>query len=195
MTFKDDEPIMELELKVEGAFNFDPIEYDPNYEEQPTADVNLLSNGYFNTNRGGWYARQGQWFRVGNDGRTSPGCVRIDCDDGAEYLESHKMGVDPGATINLTAWMKHQEVNVTGSIDPPNNGFWIGVTEYYNGGEVNPLTWVAGDLFPSGTAGWTEIAGSHIVSSEGVNEITMTLCVTAIAGGIAFWDDVKVTVG
>ena len=75
MTFKDNEPTVELELKVEGAFNYDPITYDPNWEEQPVEDHNMLINGYFNKSTVGWKRIYGQWFRVASFGHTSIGSI------------------------------------------------------------------------------------------------------------------------
>lgn len=192
ISFKADEPLIEIELKVEGAFNFDPIDYDPNYEEQPTEDINLLTNGYFDTNLAGWRRVQGQWFRVSNVGRELAGSVRIDCDDFGEYFESHKISVNGGDSFDVSAWVMHQDVVVDTGSDPPNTGFGIAVREYYNGGLVNDWIWLDGDPYPVGTTGWTQLAGTHVVSAIGVNEITVGLCVTEIASGIAFWDDVRV---
>lgn len=68
---------MELQLKVEGAFNYDPIDYDPTGGET-TLPANKLHNGYFTDNIGYWARVAGAWIRVATgDSRPTAAFVLI----------------------------------------------------------------------------------------------------------------------
>lgn len=206
MTIKANEPLIELGLKVEGAFNYDPILYDPNYEEQPTEDLNLLVNGYFSRNMSGWSTIHGQWFRVTQDGYSEPGCVRVDCDDydssvgyNTEYLESHKVSVNPGDIINLSAFVKRESITLQAGINVAEDGIFIMVKPYRLGALIGLPVEDGGAkkmgmlAHPEGTGPWTEVSGSYTVPLSGaVDQISVTLCVTKVASGITWWDDVRI---
>ena len=193
MTFKDGEPLVELQLKTEGAFNYDPITYDPNYAVQPTEDLNLLANGYFGKSMSGWITKHGQWFRVTSDGRTDPGSVRVDCDDAQELLESHKISVDPNATYSVSAWVKRQTIALAGGYNASVDGISVYVQPYFNGGVMGSPVQIARIANPEGTGPWTELTNTVTIAANGtVNEISVQLSVTKVSGGITWWDDVKV---
>lgn len=192
ITIKQDEPFMELGLKVEGAFNYDPIYYDPNYDSNPVADKNLLSNGYFTNNLAGWYRTKGAWIRVATAGYTNPGCVRIDCDDNGEELKSEKIFVIPGETFTIQAAVRYQDITDSGS--PPWT-FAIGLDHYKDGGEVGVMELID-TYYHTGTGGYTILSGTWSVPPIGtldMNEISVSLLVNdGVTGGLAFWDDVRI---
>ena len=209
ITYKNDDPIVEIGLKVEGAFNYDPIEYDPNYAEplKPT-DLNLLSNGYFSNNVTGWVTIHGQWFRATQEGRTDAGSLRVDCDDyipslgyNAEIIESHKVSINPGSTYNISAWVKRQSIVSQAGANNAVDGIWLKVQPYQKGSAqfaLAPETYaiggvkrVAGLANPEGTVTWTELKGSYVAPSN-ADQISVSLCVTRVSSGITWWDDVKV---
>lgn len=194
ITFKANEILVDVGLKVEGAFNYDPIQYDPDYEDQPTEDLNMLANGYFSKNLAGWSTRAGQWFRVTQEGYVSPGSVRVDCDDaGGESFESHKVGVNPGANYKVSVWVKRQTIVTQAGINPATEGIYIAVNPYKNGALVGIPVHVAGLPSPGGTGPWTELTGTVSIPSDGtVNEISLLLRVSKVDNGITWWDDAKV---
>lgn len=183
INIKDGEPFMELGLKVEGAFNYDPIEYDPDYDEEPTEDPNLLTNGYFGSNMSGWKSNRGQWIRTSQVqyGDTG-GAVRIDCDDNGEELESHKVVVTPGETVRLSCVVRYSEVTSTDAVP----GFLLRAGSYNSGGFVS-VTTVDYVNDPEGAAGWQILEGDFVVP-VGTNEVTLRMTVDAsVTGGIAYW--------
>ncbi len=198
MTFKDDSPLVELGLKVEGAFNYDPITYDPNWEEEPVEDKNLLINGYFNKSTVGWKRLTGQWMRVASMGRSSVGCMRVDCDDTTELFESHKVAVNPNSSYSLSAWVKRQEIEPKAGMNPAYDGLWIAVKGYLDGALVIDRTMVDSLPYPAGTGGWSQLSGT--ITTPGldefdnplVNEISIVLSVSQIHDGVAWWDDVRI---
>lgn len=192
ITIKNDEPLIELGLKVEGAFNYDPIEYDPDYDANPTLDLNLLSNGYFTKSLAGWYRVKGSWIRVATAGYTGEGCVRIDCDDNGEELKSEKVFVIHGETLYIQAVVRFQDITVTGT--PPWT-FAIGLRHYKDGGEKGSLE-IIDTYFHTGTGGYTILSGTWSVpdiTTLDMNEISLSLLVNDnVTGGVAFWDDARI---
>lgn len=197
MTFKDG-PAVELGLRVEGAFNYDPITYDPNWEEQPVVDNNMLINGYFNKNTTGWKRIWGQWFRVASFGHTSIGSVRVDTDDVNHFFESHKVGVDPNSSYKFEAWVRRQEVVFQAGTNPAVDGIFIAVKGYKKGAMVIDRTRIVGLSNPEGVGGWTELSGW--ITTPGldendepfIDEVSIVLCITRATDGIVWWDDVRI---
>ena len=176
-------------MKVEGAFNYDPIDYNPDWEEQPTEDPNRLSNGYFTKSLSGWYSRKGQWFRVATSGYSGDGCVRVDCDDNGERFESEKVLVTAGETVHVQAAVRWHEIEVNGN---PPWSFAIGVTPYFNGGNPGTMT-IIDSIDLDGVGPFTVMDGNYVVPGSGVNEISLSLIVNdAVDDGIAFWDDARI---
>lgn len=198
MTFKDNEPIVELGLRVEGAFNYDPITYDPNYAEQPTSDLNLLTNGYFSSSTAGWYQVRGQWFRIATLGYNENGCIRVDCDDDEEFLESHKVNVTPGKQYKFSAWVKREDMVFNAGNNSSVDGIYIAVKGYTNGTAVTTPARIDGIDNPDGTGPWKELKGYVTIPSQDVsvlgkmNQVTMWLCVTNVVGGKTWWDGVRI---
>lgn len=194
ITIKDNDPVVELGLKVEGAFNYDPIDYDPNYDSNPTADPNKLANGYFNSGAGltGWTRLTGQWLHTSSDGYTNPGAVYVYCDDGTEFLESHRVAINPGQTMDISGWVKRQTVAFMASTNFNNDGIYMLVKGYKYGGLVTSQR-LAGLANPAGTGPWTKISGSYTAPINGdVNEISVVLCASRVTSGVMTWDDIKV---
>jgi len=188
ITMNDGNPQIELGLKVDGAFNYDPIDYDPDWVQEPTKDLNMLSNGYFKLSLAGWYMRKGQWIRMAIQGYKTDGCVRIDCDDRGEELESEKVVVAEGDIVNFSAWVRFQTITVSGT---PSYTFGIATNTYNSGGAISKKNLI-GSFYEIGTGGYKEIRGSYTVPM-GVDEVSISLIVNdSVTSGIAFWDDVRI---
>ena len=188
ITMKNDEPTIELGLKCEGAFNYDPIDFDPDSGATPVEDPNMLMNGYFGKNLAGWYSKRGSWIRVATSGYSGDGCVRIDCDDQGEEFESQKVGVTVGHTYTIHAAVRMQEVTVSGT--PPYT-MGIKVTCYTDGGVIGTPTLVD-SISQVATQPYRILEGDFTVP-VGVNEITMSFMVNEnVTNGIAFWDDARI---
>lgn len=208
ITVKDDEPFVELGLKVEGAFNYDPIIYDPNYdEERAPVDPNLLSNGYFTTTTAGWYPVKGQWIRIGTEGYEGAGCVRIDCDDNGEEFRSEKITVTSGQQFEIQAVVRGENITVSGASPYT---FAISVQKYYDGavwGDPPEGPTVVDSISTTGVFPFQILSGSYTVPAYGpeapgegemsptfgTKEISLSLIVhSAVSGGVAYWDDARV---
>lgn len=193
ITFKDDATLGEVEVKAEGAFNYDPIEYDPNYDSQPTTDTNLLVNGYFEKTMTGWKRNSGEWLLTFQDGHTDPGCVYVYCDDTNEFLESHRVTVEGGKTYTISGWVKRQTVTFQAGTVFTTDGIYLAVKTYLNGGVVGTPIRLQGLTNPAGTGAWTKLSGTYTVPGNGtVNEISAVLSATKVTSGIMWWDDVRV---
>jgi hypothetical protein len=192
ISFKDDQTIAEVMLRVEGAFNYDPIEYDPNYEEEQTVDPNRLVNGYFNNTMSGWKRNAGQWIYTKQDGYTNPGCVYVYCDDINEFLESHKVSFNPGDAFNLSAWVRRENLVFQAGTNFNVDGVYLYANLYKNGGFVTGGR-VSGLTVADGTGPWTKISGSYTAPMNGtVNEISLVLSASRVTSGIMWWDDVRI---
>lgn len=175
---------IELQLKVEGAFNYDPIDYDPNYEE--SLPENKLHNGYFSSNIAYWARLAGAWIRVETMGFTSDGCVRIDMDDGYEALRSERIAVAPGETNTVEAYVRWEDVTSTAG-----PGFVLRIV-YFNSGVITEQIDIDTYDNPTGLHQWERLHG-EFTCPEGSNEFAVQLtCTSNITGGTAFWDDVLV---
>lgn len=173
---------VELGLKVEGAFNYDPIDYDPDYEEPPRP--NLLHNGFFGDSLNYWTRASGSWIRVSNKGFATAGCVRIDADGTSKVLRSEKIGVAPGDELDLTAYVTWEDVTSASG-----EGFVLRVTTTFMGG--TPVDHDIDSIdHPVGLHAWQRLEGTYTIPS-GVDEIAVKLVCTAnVTGGTAYWDDV-----
>ena len=175
---------IELQLKVEGAFNYDPIDYDPNYEE--TLPPNRLHNGYFGTNIKYWTRVAGQWIRVATEGFETDGCVRIDLDDGYEALKSERIAAEPGEINSARCYVKWQGVTSV-----PGPGFVLRIIFSKNGVMTSQLDLDSYDN-PTGIHAWERLEGTFTMP-EGSNEFAVQLTSTSnVTGGVAYWDDVVV---
>lgn len=190
ITIKDSEPLITLGVKVEGAFNYDPIEYDPNAIEQPVEDLNLVPNGYFTNSLAGWYGIGGIWFRLATIGYSGDGCVRCDAaDPGQKELRSAKISVNPGETVSVQAAVRYEEIEISGT--PPWT-YAVAVNTYLGGGIISERQIVA-SYTHDGTGPFTVLKGNFTVPATGVNEISVSLLVNAAAiHGKTWWDDVRV---
>ena len=200
IAYKEAEGLVELGLKVEGAFNYDPIEYDPDWDQQPTEDPNLLSNGYFSANLSGWKMNQGQWFRVATvtyDTKLNPnaGSVRVDCDDSGEYFESHRVPVEAGHTYTIMAAVRYQEIVIPPESVNPEDSIYITVKTYKDGGWINTYgdtIFIDGITQPQGAGGWHLLQGTYTIPTAGVgedqvNELSLELSINLVDSGITWW--------
>lgn len=192
MTYRESVGLMELGLKAEGAFNYDPIDYNPDFEEQPTEDPNRLSNGYFHQSLGGWKSLQGQWFRVSNvtyDTVYQPnaGSVRIDLDDNGEAFRSNRASVTPGEHIDLMCAVRWQEVE-----SGPTDAFQLLAFTSLNAAPVGSFVvdeWVN----PTGVHQFQLLQMLDWEVPEGINEVALQFNVTSgVDGGIAWWTYARV---
>jgi hypothetical protein len=185
----------ELETKAEGAFNYDPIEYDPDYEAQPVMDYNRIQNGYFGHSMAGWRSLQGQWFRVASvtysdDYDTWAGSARVDCDDGGERLRSHACWCLPGEELILCAAVKWADVEGSGAFE-----LWAypSLDSVYLRDDAGQVAhFVVGSVNATGTAGWHMLKMNWTVPDE-VNEIALEFHVTsAVSHGKTWWTFARV---
>lgn len=189
ISWKEGEPTMDLGLMVEGAFNYDPIDYDPD-ADVPPPDPNRLFNGYFEDNLNGWQSQRGQWFRVPTmtyDTIVNPdaGSVRVDIDDHGERLLSAKANVTAGENLKLMAAARWQEVeSTTGSIQ---------LVAYSYLDNVPVSSWVVDEhLNPNGTHGF-ELLQDDWTVPVGVNQVALMFNITStVDGGISWWTFARV---
>ena len=180
----------EVGVKVYGAFNWDPIQYDPNYINQPTADLNRLANGYFGDNLAGWVTLRGQWFRTtlkvyGTIYSSNSGSVRVDCDDAGEDFQSHVVGVTPGEKLRLQCVVMYQNFICPANVDGLQ---LLGITSI-NGDTTLGETFVVDKITgPSGNSGWNMLEMLEWTVPANINELRLQFHVDPqVGGGITWW--------
>ena len=174
--------LVELGLKVEGAWNYDPIEYNPDLEEE--LPPNLLKNGYFSSNLTHWTRVAGSWIRVATLGRENPGCVRLDPNGNNNALRSERVPVAEGDEITCRAYVRWEEI-----VASPGGAFELQLLTYESGGLVGTIVIDTIDD-PASTLTWQPLFGNYIIPA-GVNEFALQLKVNSNAtNGLSFWDDV-----
>ena len=172
---------VELTLKMEGAFNYDPIEYNPDLEEE--LPPNLLKNGFFGENLTHWTRVSGNWFRVSTSGRDNPGCVRVDL-GGAKAFKSERVTVTPGDTIKFQGYVRYEDV-----VSTAGPGFILRILTSENGEARNQID-IASIDNPTGSLSWVGLNGQYTVPAD-VNEISVQLTVApTVSNGYAVWDDI-----
>lgn len=173
--------LVELGLKMEGAFNYDPIDYDPDLEEE--LPPNMLANGFFTLNLQHWTRVTGQWLRIATLGRENPGCVRIDL-GGTLALRSERVPVTEGQILDLEGFVRWEE-----AVSAAGPGFVFKVVTSYNGGFLEQFD-IDSIEAPTGTLTWQRLNGTFTVP-VGANEVAVQLqCNSSVTAGIAFWDDI-----
>ena len=194
--YSEDKATAEIGLKVDGAFNYDPIEYDPNYDQQPTTDENRLVNGYFGSNLVGWVSQRGQWIRTNSETYetvyvSTSGSVRIDCDDHGEAFQSHVATCVPGETLRLQCVVKYNGMSCT---DEEVATFQLLAITSKNGDITLGETFVVDEIIGHpGTVGWQQLRMTEWTVPDGINEVALRFNVTNnVTGGVAWWTYARV---
>jgi hypothetical protein len=169
-----DSNLVELSLRAEGAFTYDPIFY-----EGPEA--NLISNPSFVSNLSGWTA-EGLWTRDATEGDVEPGSARITANGTVNNLISSPVPVTPGDELIPTVKAKWQSLVGTG------NKVQLLVAEFdITGTPINLIS--VGELAATGTnATFTQITGTHRTVPSGIVQARLILRVpdNAISGDAWF---------
>lgn len=189
--YDQEKGLAELGVKVEGAWNYDPIEYIPDPGNAPHYDDNRLANGYFQSNLSGWTSLQGQWIRTTLQVYTTqyannPGAVRIDLDDHGEQLVSHVAGCVAGEHLRLQCVVKYD--GMTCANESAATFQLLGVTSF-NADETVGETFVIAEIIGTpGSSGWHQLMDTDWVVPTGINEIKFIFNVTPnVTGGVAYW--------
>ena len=192
ISYMESDGLCELGLKAEGAWNYDPIEYNPDYDAEPTEDPNRLANGYFSANLAGWISLQGQWIRVATltyDTVVNPnaGSVRIDHDDEGERFLSHRAWCVAGEHLVLQAAVRWSEVE-----SGPSDAIQLVAFTSFDGDPVGSFV-VDEYVNPTGVHGWELLQNTDWVVPEGVNEVALQFTVTSgVSEGNSHWTYARV---
>lgn len=194
INYDETKGLMKLTTVVDGAFNYDPIEYLDDSSQEPVTDPNRLSNGYFSQSLNGWTSLSGQWIRdteviYQNDFDLNSASVRIDCDDGGEQFLSHRASVISGETLTVCAAVSYEDVT---SINA--ESFILrGHTSHDGDDSVGDTIEFGAVTNAQGTGGWHLLENLNWVVPEGINELSLTLiCSAAVTAGTAWWTYIRI---
>lgn len=199
ISYKEAEGIMELGLKVEGAFNYDPIEYNPDYADQPHEDPNRVYNGYFQRSTAGWKSLQGQWIRVPTEVYEThvakAGSVRCDLDDSGEAFRSNRILVTPGEHLHVECRVKWEEVDPdVPAPTTPAEFQLLGITSKDADESVGQQLIFDRYVDPQGAHGWHTLEALDWTVPDGINEVALQFNVTpGIRVGKSWWSYARLT--
>lgn len=158
--------LLELSLRAEGAFTYDPIFYDG-------PDANLISNPSFVSNLAGWEAT-GLWSRDPTLGFDAPGSARVNANGQINDLLSSRVAVVPGDELIPSAMAKW--ATLAGSGSP------IQVLVVESDADDTPVNLISvGSIAYSASGDWTTVPTAHRTVPSGIAYARLILRVTAAA--------------
>ena len=194
IAYDETKGMMKLGLMVDGAFNYDPTEYDPTASTQPITDLNRLANGYFELNLSGWTAVRGEWIRdtevvYQTEFDADSSSVRIDCDDSDDEFMSHRATVVPGETLTVCAVVQYENV-----VSANAESFILRGTTSHDGDDSVGMTIDFGSITnASGASSWNMLRTFEWVVPDGINELSLHLiCSSAVSAGTAWWSYIRI---
>lgn len=177
---------MELDLMVAGAFNYDPINYQPEYG-QALPPTTLVPNGYFENGMEHWTLAKGQWFRsttiTYQPNSEKINSVRVDCDDSGEQLVSDRFVVTPGTRMTTECRVCWQNIDSS-----PTDAFQL-VAVPWVGEVVQPSIVIAEFKHPQGTQGWQQLSNRNFVIPAGITTMAIMLNVTSGVKGAPYYPE------
>ena len=186
--YDEDKGLMELSLMVSGAFNYDPINYQPEYgaAEPPTT---LVPNGYFKDDMSNWNIIKGQWFRSTTinyqPNSEKINSARIDCDDSGESMASSLFPVTAGKRMIAECRVCWQNVDSS-----PSDSFQL-IAIPYQGAVAMPEVVLGEITQPQGTQGWQQISTKNFVIPAGANFLSIKPNVTSgVKGEVRYPEDI-----
>lgn len=195
INYDESKCLMELDVMVDGAFNYDPIEYLGDGSETPEFDPNLIYNGYFALNLNSWTALHGTWLRdtqvvYQNDFVLDSASVRTDIftSDGAEFLSS-RASVTPGQVLSVMAAVQYENV-----VSENAESFILRGTTSHDGDDSVGSTYDFGSLTNAqGVSGWNMLETVEWTVPQGINELALHLIVSsAVTAGTAWWSYIRI---
>lgn len=195
INYDESKCLMKLTVMVDGAFNYDPIEFLGDGSQTPEVDPSRLSNGYFSQSLSGWTAIHGTWFRdtqvvYQNDFDLNSASVRTDIftSDGAEFL-SHRASVTPGEVLTIVAAVKYEDV-----VSENAESFILRGTTSHDGNDSVGSTYDFGSITNAqGVAGWNILQTLEWIVPPGINELALHLIVSsAVTAGTAWWSYIRI---
>ncbi len=177
---------VELTLRAEGAFNYDPLFFDGE-------EINLLSNPGFTNNLDSWTQVSGVWSRDAGVGNLVPGSAHVAANGTEKELRSEAITIDNAddwIEVSCAVFWEDGTIPGVGITTTP-----IRIVAYgYNISDVQIGTAVVDTILnPVGTADdWQPLAGRWWLPN-GVTTVKASLIVqSTMTGGDVWFDDVRI---
>jgi hypothetical protein len=173
---------VELALRAEGAFNYDPIFFGGN-------DVNLLENGDFITNLDPWTQLTGIWSRNPSVGNRFAGSAQVTADGTLKELASELIAIDNDDDwIEATAAVRWTNATSNDGSAP----IWLAATAYDDDDNLMATPVLDSIPGPSGNSdGFQSLSGRWSLPN-GVTNVRIHLVVQPqMTGGNVNFDDIS----
>ncbi|MBI2702096.1 MAG: hypothetical protein HYX31_23755 [Mycobacterium sp.] len=180
ITVDTEKGVVQLALKAEGAFNYDPIFF-------PSGVTNIIFNSAFDLNLNGWTPTGPGWAHDPAQGANRLGSVTIHADGAHHDLMTQPYGLAPFQIFPMGVSVKCA------------NGVSAGaaiqlVAQFYDEDD-NPMSaFLVGAVSGNGQIPWTRLAG-NLLAPTGVASVAMRLHVdAAMTAGQVWFDDASIQI-
>lgn len=131
------------------------------------------------------------WFWDDNDGRTDPGCARVDALAGlSQILQSVPIPVADGQKVKAHVWVKWQSLVYTGT-----SPITLDLVRFDAGGFEVGKTTLASIVSPAASSGgdWLKIDGGEYTIPDDTTEqvVIQFRCRETVSAGSIWWDDAE----
>lgn len=180
ITVDTEKGVVQLALKAEGAFNYDPIFF-------PSGVTNIIFNSAFDLNLNGWTPTGPGWAHDPAQGANRLGSVTIHADGAHHDLMTQPYGLAPFQIFPMGVSVKCA------------NGVSAGaaiqlVAQFYDEDD-NPMSaFLVGAVSGNGQIPWTRLAG-NLLAPTGAASVAMRLHVdAAMTAGQVWFDDASIQI-
>lgn len=180
ITVDTEKGVVQLTLKAEGAFNYDPIFF-------PSGVTNIIFNSAFDLNLNGWTPTGPGWAHDPAQGANRLGSVTIHADGAHHNLMTQPYGLAPFQIFPMGVSVKCA------------NGVSAGaaiqlVAQFYDEDD-NPMSaFLVGAVSGNGQIPWTRLAG-NLLAPTGAASVAMRLHVdAAMTTGQVWFDDASIQI-
>lgn len=172
--------VVQLTLKAEGAFNYDPIFY-------PSGVTNIIFNSAFDFNLNGWTADGPGWSHDDAQGANRLGSATITADGEHHELRTQPYGLAPFQIFPMGVSVK--------CLNAVSSGAAVQLVAQFYDEDDNPTqAFLVGAATPNGTMPWSRIAG-NILAPTGAASVSMRLRVDAsMTAGQVWFDDAVIQI-
>lgn len=172
--------VVQLTLKAEGAFNYDPIFF-------PSGVTNIIFNSAFDFNLNGWTATGGGWSHDAGQGANRLGAAAVTANGTHRELITQPYGLAPFQIFPMGVSVK--------CVNAVSSGAAIQlVAQFYDEADNPTQAFLVAAVTPNGALPWTRLAG-NVLAPTGAASVAMRLHVdAAMTAGQVWFDDASIQI-
>ena len=180
ITVDTEKGVVQLTLKAEGAFNYDPIFF-------PSGVTNIIFNSAFDLNLNGWTPTGPGWSHDDAQGANRLGSATVHADGGHHDLITQPYGLAPFQIFPMGVSVKCANgVSSGGAVQL--------VAQFYDEDDNPTTAFLVGAVSGNGQIPWTRLAG-NLLAPTGAASVAMRLHVdAAMTAGQVWFDDAVIQI-